>query len=393
MDKVLIYWLHGYIQYVPLDAGFVTPVFKAGSNKFVQIADENGQITDFQEIPVDRHFMIFSNPLPFSIIRNIGEPAVYGFKFNNIEIYYDERPELSSYIEERIGPWSNNEYLAKTVSSFASIRNVPQKVLRQEIDFTRHAKAIDQSWSTILYRYRSLYEYLNTALLKTINIESTLNIDKPDPIFGVPIGGFLGGLFGFIFGTFASNIYLKRHSERHYQHLITEIKSLDFVIPYYIESEPEDAVRNLVENLHQNAYIFISACSYYNEYRKELNYEHQRAVYDTLQQILVVQNLEVKKFTNNLNELMCGRPLNLLAIDGLEKLESDLHAAKELLQQYEARQIDLNHLIEAAPTLKTRERYLNEQDELSINVDKLNDQIQFIQQRIKELSEKLNTPR
>jgi hypothetical protein len=337
--------------------------------------------------------MIFSNPLPFSIKRNTGEPAVYGFKFNDVEIYYDERPELSSYIEERIGSWSDNEYLAKTVSSFASVRNIPQKVLRHEVDFTRHAKAIDQSWSTILYRYQSLYEYLHTALLKTINIESTLNIDKPDPIFGVPIGSVLGGFFGSIVGIFASNLYLKRHSERHYLHLITEIKSLDFAFPYYIESEPEDAVRNLVENLHQNAYIFISACSYYNEYRKELNYEHQRAVYDKLQQIVVVQNLVVKKFTNNLNELMCGRPLNLLAIDGLDKLEGDLHAANELLQQYAARRIDLNHLIEAAPTLKTKERYLNEQDQLSINMDKLNEQIHFIQQRIKELSEKLNSPR
>ncbi|SDF14190.1 hypothetical protein SAMN05216464_11397 [Mucilaginibacter pineti] len=126
MDTNQSYQLYGFIEYLPLDMGFVTPVFLFDSEFYVQLSDDSRFIESFIKLPSGEPDLIRANQLPFNIACQTGDECIFGFKFNDFEIYYDVCLDLSRYLKVRLLSSLEDPWVKEMVESFISSSREPE---------------------------------------------------------------------------------------------------------------------------------------------------------------------------------------------------------------------------------------------------------------------------
>jgi hypothetical protein len=399
MDKRETYSLHGYLYYVPLEMGFITPVFELGSDKYIQVSDDNGLISSFEKIPSEKYSRIIYNPLPFDIRRSNSDPCLYGFKFNDDEVYYDEGIELAEYIGERTGDFSDNEYLFESVNSFARFSR-RKKHRFYKPDFTTGGLAMLDECESLMRRHsHSLYRMNVHSYPELMNMRALCVIEKPEAekkIQPFPISVFWGLVS--LISAGASGVYSKQRSNEHFGQLMNKIKSIDFRLPRTLDVEPEKAVNLIVELLEEKKRSFFMTCQYYNDCRKELTIEHQYYVYERLQNFVSRQDNDLRLIKDYLDRVLeryynensrFERSIHQQLTYNLNEFTLRLNDALEFREEFEKQRSELIRLLSDAPSAESKKRYKYELQKLQRNIEGVDIQIKQIMEWMRELTDRL----
>lgn len=115
MDAKTELELKGFVQYIPLEAGFIMPVFGFDDRLYVQYSLDNKTICDFQLLP--DYYQNILIEVDSTLNRKCGENVLFGFKWNN-DVKFKDFTRLTSYLEQDIAPQVKNAYLKKSISTF-----------------------------------------------------------------------------------------------------------------------------------------------------------------------------------------------------------------------------------------------------------------------------------
>ncbi|MFD2162243.1 DnaA ATPase domain-containing protein [Paradesertivirga mongoliensis] len=124
------YQLCGYIDYVPQEQGFITPVFSMGYAYFLQTTSDDNTISHFEVLPDISITDLTVNSQP--IYRKEGDSCIFGFK-DSETVYYDEGQNLANYLRNVEFDKFKNEYLIKNIKSFIHHYST-EKIERKNLD-------------------------------------------------------------------------------------------------------------------------------------------------------------------------------------------------------------------------------------------------------------------
>jgi len=92
-----LYQLYGYLEVLPLDNGFVTPIFIRGEDFFTQI-DDNDKISDFQKIPRELGGKIQEAPANMNISKMTSQPTLFAFKWEG-NVFYEHKDQMVDLLQ------------------------------------------------------------------------------------------------------------------------------------------------------------------------------------------------------------------------------------------------------------------------------------------------------
>jgi DNA-binding NarL/FixJ family response regulator len=74
--------LVGYLEFLPGETGFISPVFKCDNELFIQTINGEGAIDGFVPVPVATEYV----PYPSRLTVRLGSPCLFGFKMEKVKI-------------------------------------------------------------------------------------------------------------------------------------------------------------------------------------------------------------------------------------------------------------------------------------------------------------------
>ncbi len=76
------FFLVGYLEFLPGEAGFISPVFRCDNELFIQTINGEGAIDGFVPVPVATEYV----PYPSGLTVKVGSPCLFGFKMEKVKI-------------------------------------------------------------------------------------------------------------------------------------------------------------------------------------------------------------------------------------------------------------------------------------------------------------------
>lgn len=108
----IIFKLYGYIEYLPVKAGFVTPVFLCDGQLYLEVVS-NDFVVNFEKIPGHYIDLLKREIREFDIEVKINDSCCYGFKYNEL-LYYGNSKSMSAFFETITGE-KNLGFNTKTI--------------------------------------------------------------------------------------------------------------------------------------------------------------------------------------------------------------------------------------------------------------------------------------
>jgi hypothetical protein len=96
MQSERVYILYGYIELLPVEAGFVIPVFEHEDDLYLQISKDEININDFELIPVHYKEIVTAKRASYQIVKGTGNDCLFAFKWNNEVWFYGYNNLFSS---------------------------------------------------------------------------------------------------------------------------------------------------------------------------------------------------------------------------------------------------------------------------------------------------------
>src|SRR4051794_3771288 len=94
------YKLCGYIEYIPLSTGFVTPVFaRDGDRLYVQFCSKDQKESELNLLPKEYHDYVI--PADKNVFP--GKPVLYGFKWD-ADVFFATGKEMADYLKTSFLP-------------------------------------------------------------------------------------------------------------------------------------------------------------------------------------------------------------------------------------------------------------------------------------------------
>lgn len=99
MANSLKYQLSGYIEYLPMRIGFVTPVFQFEGKFYVQISQEGDIVASFQELLPELQPTVTAIKVAMNV--QVHSPTIFGFKFFD-EVYFHHATEMEEVLSNKV---------------------------------------------------------------------------------------------------------------------------------------------------------------------------------------------------------------------------------------------------------------------------------------------------
>jgi|GEM_PF-3421236 len=126
-----LYQLYGYLDPVPSETGFVTPVFRNGNDLFVQLSFDKVTVSHFEALPKEYEIALKQDFIKLKNIKvAVGHPCFFGLKYNN-EVWIDKKGEIKKLIENITSPEEQNDELYWILQRF--IDEVGADTFKEEI--------------------------------------------------------------------------------------------------------------------------------------------------------------------------------------------------------------------------------------------------------------------
>ncbi|WP_183564739.1 hypothetical protein [Mucilaginibacter sp. SP1R1] len=302
--------LYGFLAYVPLDMGFITPVFAAGEELFIQVSNDNICIEEFVTVPAEQK-LITPNPLPFRIERRKGDACIFGFKFNEIEIYYDECFDLSDYLKIRLLSTLVDPLVRDMVESFSTLmagRGNPVEKIRETdlildlrgmlgISFEEITSKKEIQKEQLMQRQRYFMKEIGRFKEDMHELEMKERIGAA---IGTPVGAFIP--FIFAFGAAATAIFSSSKSKSyiHFDAISSKIELIEYRWSSLILfQENYDSLINLME---ERNHLIGEVWAYFKEHTQDMSREHKLTTFEKIKQMRYSQEtvlISINKFVDN----------------------------------------------------------------------------------------------
>jgi hypothetical protein len=126
MKEKHTYTLHGHIEFVPLEKGFITPIFMFDSNFFAQVIDDYHKIESFELIPDEYINMIDTTSVNSEIQKKCKDNCLFGFK--NVDFtFYGDYNTVRDYLKKDMLTTNYDHYLSYCVESFFNSNNYAEE--------------------------------------------------------------------------------------------------------------------------------------------------------------------------------------------------------------------------------------------------------------------------
>jgi DNA-binding NarL/FixJ family response regulator len=139
------YLLSGYIELLPIEMGFVTPIFSNGQQLFIQNIDSECIIVGFEQIPENIEYQIESSTCSIQV----GDKCLFAFKHENVQ--YDSYENLVIFFNKQILQQDIKSNVKECIYNFIDSYNDPENIAEKENVLAR---------KRIEWKYKSVYSKL-----------------------------------------------------------------------------------------------------------------------------------------------------------------------------------------------------------------------------------------